>query len=185
MPPSGFILLNTARSAIDWVKVHGRLHGRHLLSVFYMLFDGFVWKCADEIGFPIPLHPRRIETIEHALQYRMGNRAGQVECRRLEIPDRLKHLLRLLHRSRVAPYDAAHLFIVQMLGKRWPWGYAVESKEAIDVIRCLRHETAVPAHHLCRVFHRPQHRSAVVGAHALRLEQKRSHDAKVASPAPD
>ena len=53
----------------------------------------------------------------------------------------------------------------------------------IDVIGRLRDEAAVPAHHLRRVFHRPQHGPAIISVHGLRLEQKRSHDAEVAASA--
>src|SRR5271166_6184650 len=96
--------------------------------------DGFVREGMHEIGLPIPLQARRIERIEQTLEDRMRNRADHVERRSLEAPDRLEHLLRLLYRSGVAPHDAAHLLVVQMLGKRWPRRHGEENKEAIDVI---------------------------------------------------
>ena len=134
--------------------------------------NGFVGERAYEIGLPVPLQARRIETIEQTLQHWMRNRADHVKRGSLEAPDRLEHLLRPPERSCVAPHYSAHLLVVQMLREGRPWRDGVESKEPIDVIGRLRNEAAVPAHHLRRVFHPPQHRPAVTGVHMLRLEQK-------------
>src|SRR3974390_3444349 len=100
--------------------------------------DGFVGKRAHKIGLPVPLQARRIETIEQTLQCRMRNRADHVERWYLKAPNRLENLLRLFDRARVAPHDAAHLLVVQMLGKRRPRRDGEESKETIDVIGRLR-----------------------------------------------
>src|ERR1700735_4713040 len=111
-----------------------------------MLLDGLVRKCAYEIGLPIPLHARQIETIEHALKRGMRNRPYQVERRNLEISDRLENFLRLLDGSGIAPHDAAHFLAVQMLGERRPRRHGMESKEPVDVSGRLCDEAAVPLH---------------------------------------
>src|ERR1700684_638881 len=107
--------------------------------------DGFVRQSTHEIGLPIPLLARRIETVVHTLEYRIWNRADHVERWGLEAPDRLENFLRFLDRSGVAPHDAAHLLIVQTLGERSRGRHGEEGKEAVEVIGRLRDEFAVPA----------------------------------------
>src|ERR1700719_4825950 len=141
-----------------------------------MLRDGFVGKCAYEISLPIPLHPRRVETVKQTLQRRMRNRTNQIDCRSLEFPDRLEYFLRLLNRPGVTPHDAAHLHSVKTLREWRGWRNRVESKKSVDVVGRLHDEVAVPARHLRRVFQSPKHRSAVHGVYRLPLEQKRRHD---------
>src|SRR6202034_2083807 len=108
-----------------------RLRRRHVRRVFHMHRDGFVRQRTHEIGLPIPLEARRIETVVHTLQYGMRNWANHIERRGLEAPDRFEYFLRLLDRPGVAPHDAAHLLVVQMLGKWRPRRHGKESEEAV------------------------------------------------------
>src|SRR5580693_2679817 len=95
--------------------------------------DGFVRQRPDEIGLPVPLVARRIETVVHTLECGMRDRPDHVERRSLQDPYRLERFLPFLDRSGVAPHDAAHLLVVQVLGERCDWGYGEERKKTIKV----------------------------------------------------
>src|SRR5580700_3819472 len=145
--------------------------------------DGFVRQRAHEIGLPVPLQTRRIETVVHTLEGRIRNGADHVERWRLDAPNRFKYFLGLFDRPRITPHDAAHLLALQVLGERSRRRNGEKSKEAINVIRRLSDEAAIPAQYLRRVFHRPKHWAAIDRVHGLCLEQKRRHYAEVATSA--
>jgi hypothetical protein len=65
--------------AVDRVKVHRRLHGRHLRAELGVDLDGLVGDLLDEVGAPVPLVAGRIEPVEGALQRRMGHRVNAVQ----------------------------------------------------------------------------------------------------------
>ena len=83
----------------------------------------------------------------------------------------------------VAPDDATHLLVVQMLRERWPGRHREKRKEAVDVAGRFRHEAAIPPHHVGCILERPEHRSRVVRLNRMGLEQQRRHDAEVAAAA--
>src|SRR6266404_4223548 len=92
--PSGFGFANARRSAVDWIKMHGGMHGGHRLTEADVLRDRVVTELVYKIGAPIPLQSRRINWIEHALQCRLGHWTDEIERRLLESANRFKHFLR-------------------------------------------------------------------------------------------
>jgi len=50
-------------------------------------------------------------------------------------------------------------------------------EEAIDLLRRVHDELAIPLHDVGGLVHLPQHRPGAHGVHRMRLEQERRHDA--------
>ena len=95
---------------------------------------GFVAELPYEIGLPVPLQTWWVQSVEHALEDRMWNRTDQVERWAFEATNRLESLFRLLGRSRVAPHDAAHFLVVQVLRKGWARWDSEEGKKPVECI---------------------------------------------------
>src|SRR5438067_9432492 len=92
--PGSFGFANARGSAGDWIHMHGGMHSRHRLTEADVLRDRLVTELVYKIGAPIPLQSRRINWIEHALQYRLGHWTDEIEGRLLESANRFKHFLR-------------------------------------------------------------------------------------------
>src|SRR5262245_57690435 len=90
-----------------------------------------------EVSTPVPLQTRWIQSIKHALQRWMRERADQIERRRPEATDGLESCLSLLLSAGIAPHNTTHYLVVQMFREGWPRRYGQESEEAIHIVRRL------------------------------------------------
>ncbi len=142
---------------------------------------GLVAQLVHEIRFPIPLESRRIERVEHALQYRMRQWADKVQGGLQESADRTERLLGFLQRAGVTPHDSAHLPVVEMLGERRPRRHRQEREETVEVVQRLGQELAVPSQHFRRLVEFPKHRTGVVRMDWVCLEHEGGDHAEVSS----
>src|SRR5262249_3954272 len=119
--PRRTAIFDVTRLTVDGIQVHSGVHGRQLFGKFDVQRDRLVIKLSHEIRFPVPLQARRIERVEHCLEDRMRHRPDHVEGCSLEFSNGRKHTLCRFSGSRITPYDAPHLLVVKMFGKRWSW----------------------------------------------------------------
>jgi hypothetical protein len=70
------------RRPVDRVHVHSGVQCGQFRAMFYMESDCLIAQILNEVRFPVPLQARRIEPVEHALQYR--KRHGREKFRRRE-----------------------------------------------------------------------------------------------------
>src|SRR4029453_864082 len=168
--------------AVDRIKVHRRVHGRKQRAVLYVQGNCFIAQLPYKVSFPVPLQPWRIERVKHALKRRVRNRTNQIKCWRFEFPDRLEHPLCLIEGSGVAPHDAAHFLVVQVLGKGRARRNRKECEKAIKTIWRLDYDVSIPSQDLWRVLHRPQHWARVICVNGMCLEKKGRNNSEI-SPA--
>src|SRR4030095_3671669 len=129
--------------------------------------NGFVAEFVDEIAFPIPLQASWQQSIKETLQGREGHGKQQSKVWRSELTNGFVHLFCLVRRSCVRPNNATHGFGMERC-REWRAGRNFQKcKESIEILRSLRHELPVPAHHLGSLIHLPKHRSAENGLNRL------------------
>ena len=98
--------------------MHGGMHRGKRLTKTGVLRDRVVAQLIDKIGTPIPLQPRRVQRVEHALQRRLRQRTYKIESRLLESADGLECFFGFRVRPDIRPNHAAHFFHVQVFGER-------------------------------------------------------------------
>src|SRR6266496_4238492 len=111
--------------------MHGGMHRGKRLTKTSVLRNRFVAQLIDKIGAPIPLQPRGIQRVEHALQRRLRQRTYKIESRLLESADGLEWFFGFRLRAGIRPNHAAHFFHVKMLRKRWCRRHGEKREKAI------------------------------------------------------
>lgn len=82
--------------------------------------DSFFRSVIDEITVSVPQVARRIETVEQALQSRIGHRFNVLEVRFGDVPSILEQFFNPVFRSRRTPHQSTDLLTMNRLWERFP-----------------------------------------------------------------
>ena len=115
--PCSSIIFHTTCGTVYRVNMCTGKHCRNLRTVCYILCNCFITKVVHKICFPVPLHTRRIESIESTLQSRMRHWLYSMHQRRTEFFYRSKNFFSFICRAVVTPYHSAYGFHMQFFGK--------------------------------------------------------------------
>src|SRR5262249_10787366 len=178
--PRRYAIPDGACFAVDRIEVHRRVHRRKHRAVLCMLGNRLMPQFPHKVSLPVPLQPWQIELVKHTLKRRVTNPTNQIKCWRFEFTDRLEHSLCLIEGSGVAPHDAAHFLVVQMLGEGRAGRNGKECEKAIKIIWRLAYEVSIPMQDFWRVFHRPQHWARVICVNGMCSEEKGRDNSKMA-----
>ena len=130
--------------------MHCGMHRRQRFTKTSVLSNRFIAQLIHKIGTPIPLQPRGIQRVEHALQRRLRQRTYKIESRLLESADGFKCFFGLALWPGTGPNYAAHFFHVQMFRERRRGRHGKKSKKAIQIIRSSGNQVAIPFHYVGR-----------------------------------
>lgn len=150
---------------------------------YFKFVDRLVGDLVEEVASPVPLQPRRVESVEEAVEHGVRHRRHELEGRRARLPNGCERLGVLVGIAGVAPHDPAHILHVDLLRERRPGRHHQEGEEAVEVFRSLREEVAVPAEHVGGLLdgrERDPHHHGVDGVEA---ERERGDHAEVAPAA--
>ena len=131
-------------------------------EMLQMGIDGGVGQIGDEVALPVPLQPLRIARIEQALQRRIRHRAAPVDQRRRQrLADSVDRRLAASARCSSDEQRARSSCPRCSSGKRRRRRHGLQAEEDAEILRRIRQEVAVPAHHLPRRRHVLDDRAAI------------------------
>src|ERR1700722_18041443 len=150
-----------------------------------MLFNRLIRNFGHKISSPIPLQPRRIDGVEHALKRRKRHRSRQFKLRRPKLPYRSKNVFNLVQGTAVRPDNSAHCLAVQLLRKRWSRRHLQEGEKAVQLFRLRRRDFSIPLKQFVRMLHLPKHGTCKHLIHRTPAKEKGSDNTKVSATATD
>src|SRR2546430_16456201 len=135
----------------------------------------------EEVGLPIPLQSGWVERVEETLEYRPGNRPGEVHRQGAKGANGFEAFVGLLQWAIVTPDNRAHLLEVNLLWEGQRGWHRNKPEPAVNLFRSVQTEVAPELHQPGRLFERPEHLPAIDGADVVQLERKRCDHTKLAT----
>ena len=182
--PRRILVPDPGGSPVDRIEVHSGLRRRKLVRVLHVLLNGFVVDLLDKVGAPVPLVPRRIQSVEGALQSRVGYWPQPVHSHLPHLAGGREQSVCLLLRPEVAPDHRCNLLRPELLRERRDRRHSQEREEPIQFLGGIGDELPVPLEHFLGLRDGPERGTGNHGAGRMKPESERSNDAEVAPSTP-